>query len=125
MEENREEFLSEDSLADATPLELARAARLVLDNKKGRDIKILKPDEITGIADYLVVCTATSNTHVRALAGEIEYQLERRGVRPTHIDGRDNGSWSVLDYSSVIVHVFNREAREFYNLEKLCETTEE
>lgn len=107
------------SLYDAEPMEIARAIETVLDNKKGRDIKILNPDESVGLADHLVVCTATSNTHVRALAGEVEYQLEQRDLRPLHIDGRDNGSWVAIDYGSVIVHIFNREAREFYNLEKL------
>lgn len=108
-----------ESLVGAEPMALARAIEEILDNKKGMNIKLLYTDDLTGIADYFVVCTATSNTHVKALAGEVEYQLERRGVHTYHMDGRDNGSWVVLDYSSVIVHIFNREAREFYNLEKL------
>lgn len=108
-----------ESLVGAEPMVLAKAVEEILDNKKGMNIKLLYTDDLTGIADYFVVCTATSNTHVKALAGEVEYQLERRGVHTYHMDGRDNGSWVVLDYSSVIVHIFNREAREFYNLEKL------
>lgn len=108
-----------ESLVGAEPMALARTIEEILDNKKGMNIKLLYTDDLTGIADYFVVCTATSNTHVKALAGEVEYQLERRGVHTYHMDGRDNGSWVVLDYSSVIVHIFNREAREFYNLEKL------
>lgn len=112
-----------ESLVGAEPMALARAIEEILDNKKGMNIKLLYTDDLTGIADYFVVCTATSNTHVKALAGEVEYQLERRGVHTYHMDGRDNGSWVVLDYSSVIVHIFNREAREFYNLEKLYDHT--
>lgn len=111
------------SLKDATPLEVAKAVETFLDNKKGRDIKVLHIEDVSNIADYFVVCTATSNTHVKALSGEVEYQLERRDILPYHIEGRDNNSWVVLDYCNVIVHIFNREARDFYNLEKLYENT--
>ena len=111
------------SLENATPLEVAKAIETFLDNKKGRDIKVLHVEDVTSIADYFVVCTATSNTHVKALSGEVEYQLERRGVNAYHIEGRDNNSWVVLDYCNVLVHIFNREARDFYNLDKLYENT--
>ena len=111
------------SLENAAPLEVAKAVETFLDNKKGRDIKVLHVEDVTSIADYFVVCTATSNTHVKALSGEVEYELERRGVNAYHIEGRDNNSWVVLDYCNVIVHIFNREARDFYNLDKLYENT--
>ena len=111
------------SLENASPLEVAKAVETFLDNKKGRDIKVLHVEDVSNIADYFVVCTATSNTHVKALSGEVEYQLERRGVNAYHIEGRDNNSWVVLDYCNVMVHIFNREARDFYNLEKLYENT--
>ena len=111
------------SLENATPIEVAKAIETFLDNKKGRDIKVLHVEDVTSIADYFVVCTATSNTHVKALSGEVEYQLERRGVNAYHIEGRDNNSWVVLDYCNVLVHIFNREARDFYNLDKLYEST--
>ncbi len=111
------------SLENASPLEVAKAIETFLDNKKGRDIKVLHVEDVSNIADYFVVCTATSNTHVKALSGEVEYQLERRGVTPYHIEGRDNNSWVVLDYCNVLVHIFNREARDFYNLDKLYENT--
>jgi ribosome-associated protein len=111
------------SLENATPLEVAKAIETFLDNKKGRDIKVLHVEDVSNIANYFVVCTATSNTHVKALSGEVEYQLERRGVNAYHIEGRDNNSWVVLDYCNVMVHIFNREARDFYNLEKLYENT--
>ena len=103
--------------------ELADAIADVLDSKKGRDIKVLHVEDVTSIADYFVVCTATSNTHVKALSGEVEYQLERRGINAYHIEGRDNNSWVVLDFCNVLVHIFNREARDFYNLDKLYENT--
>ena len=113
------------SLENASPLEVARAIESFHDNKKGRDIKALHVEDVSNIADYFVVCTATSNTHVKALSGEVEYQLERRGVNAYHIEGRDNNSWVVLDYCNVLVHIFNREARDFYNLDKLYENTTE
>ena len=113
------------SLENASPLEVARAIESFLDNKKGRDIKVLHVEDVSNIADYFVVCTATSNTHVKALSGEVEYQLERRGVNAYQIEGRDNNSWVVLDYCNVLVHIFNREARDFYNLDKLYENTTE
>ena len=113
------------SLENATPLEIAKAIETFLDNKKGRDIKVLHVEDISNIADYFVVCTATSNTHVKALSGEVEYQLDRRGVNAYHIEGRDNNSWVVLDYCNVMVHIFNREARDFYNLDKLYGDSEE
>ena len=113
------------SLENASPLEVAKAIESFLDNKKGRDIKVLHVEDVSNIADYFVVCTATSNTHVKALSGEVEYQLERRGVNAYHIEGRDNNSWVVLDYCNVLVHIFNREARDFYNLDKLYENTTE
>ena len=111
------------SLENASPLEVAKAVEEFLDNKKGKDIKVLHVEDVSNIADYFVVCTATSNTHVKALSGEVEYQLGRRGVNAYHIEGRDNNSWVVLDYCNVIVHIFNREARDFYNLDKLYENT--
>ena len=111
------------SLENASPLEVAKAVENFLDNKKGRDIKVLHVEDVSNIADYFVVCTATSNTHVKALSGEVEYQLERRGITPYHIEGRDNNSWVVLDSCNVLVHIFNREARDFYNLDKLYENT--
>lgn len=113
------------SLKGASSYEQAKAIANFLDSKKGMDVKILHVEEVSSVADYFVVCTATSSTHVRALAGEVEYQMERRGVDPYHIEGRDNNSWIVLDYCSVLVHVFNREAREFYNIDKLYQNTTE
>ncbi len=107
------------SLKDATPEELAQAIYNVLDNKKGKDVKIMPVGDKTIIADYFVLANGNTSTHVRSLADEVEYQLSLAGVDPAHVEGRDGNSWRVLDYSSVIVHVFDREAREFYNLDKL------
>ena len=105
----------------ANAKELAEAIAEVLDSKKARDIKVLYVEDKTVIAEYFVVCTGNSSTQVKALAGEVEYKLGLRGVDPYSVEGRDNNSWLLLDYSNVIVHIFSREAREFYNLDKLYE----
>ncbi|MGM9683273.1 MAG: ribosome silencing factor [Eubacteriales bacterium] len=106
-------------LTDAGAFEIAQAISDVLDSKKGHDIKILHVEDKTVIAEYFVLCTGNSSTQVKALVNETEFQMAQRGVMPYNIEGRDNNSWILMDYSNVIVHVFSREAREFYNLEKL------
>lgn len=98
----------------------------ILDEKKAHDIKILRVTEKTVIADYFVIAHGTSRTQVNALADEVEYQLgEKMGLKPSAIEGRGQGSWVLLDYDSVIVHVFDPKMRDFYNLEKLWAQAEE
>ena len=116
------EMINTDTLkvldaADAKAV--AEAIAEVLDSKKGHDIKVMYVEEKTVIAEYFVLCTGNSSTQIKALSGEVEYKLGLRGVQPYGIEGRDNNAWIVLDYSNVIVHIFSREARDFYNLDKL------
>ena len=106
-------------LNDAAPEELAHAIFDILDAKKGQKIKVLRVHDQTVITDYFVICTGNSSTQIKALAGETEYRIGLRGVQPYGVEGRDNNSWLLLDYSNVIVHIFSRESREFYNLDKL------
>ncbi len=89
-----------------------------LNNKKAKELNAIKISELTVIGDYFVLATATSSTHVRALCDEVEDVLEAEGVRPDHIEGKSTG-WIVLDYGSVIVHIFTRDQREFYDLDKM------
>ena len=98
---------------------LAEAIAEVLDSKKGIDIKVLRVDDKTVIAEYFVLCTGNSSTQIKGLAGEVEFRIGERGLAPYGVEGRDNNSWLILDYSNVIVHIFSRESREFYNLDKL------
>lgn len=107
------------------PDALAEAAVRILDEKKARGLKLLHVEKKTIIADYFVICSATSNTAVRALANELEFKLGERGIYPAHLDGLNEATWVVMDYSSVIVHIFNGETRSFYNLEKLWSEAEE
>ena len=113
--------MSTEPIDPANAKELAEAIAEALDAKKAKDIKVLYVEDKTVIAEYFVICTGNSTTQVKALAGEVEYRIGLRGVEPYGIEGRDNGTWLVLDYSNVIVHIFGREAREFYNLDKLYE----
>ena len=107
------------TLVGATPEELSEAIALFLDNKRGRQIKIIPMKGKSDICDFMVLATGTSNTHVQTLGREVEYEMGRRGIDPLHVEGRDNNTWSVLDYSHIMVHVFTRETRDFYNLDKL------
>jgi ribosome-associated protein len=101
-------------------LDIVKKIVKALDDKKGNDIQVIKIEELTIVADYFVICTANSNTHVRSLADEVEYQLEEAGIMPDHIEGRSTG-WVLLEYAGVVVHVFLEESRNYYNLERLWE----
>ena len=107
-----------ENLENATPEELANKIAEVLDNKKARDVKVLYVGDKTVIADYFVLANGNTGTHVRALADEVEYKIGLAGVTP-HLAEMKADNWKVLDYCNVIVHVFDREAREFYKLDKL------
>ena len=99
-------------------IELANEIVKVLDKKKAIDIKMIHITEYSIVADYFIIASGTSNTHVKSLADDVEYELKQLGVEPDHIEGRATG-WILLDYGSVIVHVFTPESREYYNLERL------
>ena len=117
MEENRNEEIK--SLNGAEPEALAQAIADILDNKKAKDVKIIKVGDKTIIADYFVLANGNTSTHVRSLADEVEFKLALAGVEAIRRDGGSGADWRVLDYASVIVHIFDREAREFYKLDKL------
>ncbi len=99
--------------------ELALAAAKALDSKKGRDIKVIGIDKITTLADYFVICSGRSNTQINALCDEVEKELDKLGETPLHREGYRGGTWVLLDYGCITVHVFNEEARAFYSLERL------
>ena len=101
-------------------LDIVKRIVKAIDDKKGNDIQVIRINELTIVADYFVIATANSNTHVRALADEVEYQLEEAGIKADHIEGRATG-WVLLEYKGVVVHIFLEEARNYYNLERLWE----
>lgn len=102
-----------------TSLETAKIAAKALDGKKAHDIRVLKIDGVSVLADYMVIAAGTNSTQIKAMSEEVEYQLDEAGVSVSHIEGHRNDSWILLDYVDVIVHVFSEEAREFYGLERL------
>lgn len=101
------------------PIELAQFCVSTLDKKNASDIKLFKVDEQTIIADYYVICSGRSTTHVNALSDEVEFQTGEKGVQMLRVDGRGTGTWVLMDYGSVLVHIFTKDQRDFYKLEKL------
>ena len=99
--------------------EVALTVTKALDEKKGMNIKLLKIDKVSSLADYFLICTGTSNTHVKTLCDYAEYAMEQLGEPMLGREGHRGNSWELLDYGSIVVHVFTEEAREFYALERL------
>lgn len=115
--DNQRDLPEEKALESGKALALKIAS--ILDEKKAHDIKIINVNKKTIIADYFVIAGGSSRTQVNSLADEVEYKLGLEGIVPARIEGRGDGSWVILDFNSVIVHVFGRDARDFYKLEKL------
>ena len=99
--------------------EVAYEVTNALDSKKGMDIQLLKIDKVSSLADYFLICTGTSNTHVKTLCDYAEDTMEQLGEPLLGREGHRGNSWELLDFGSVVVHVFTLEAREFYSLERL------
>ena len=102
-----------------TSLELACEVAKLLDRKKAADILALEIKDLTAIGDYFVIASAGSTTQVKALADEVEEQLSKLGYEPRRREGYQSAQWILLDYYDVIVHIFYKETREFYSLERL------
>ncbi len=98
--------------------EILNTAVKELEDKKAIDLKVIKIDNITDLADYFVIATATSSTHVRALSDYVETKLSENGVEPHHKETKAH-DWMLLDYNDVVIHIFDRKAREFYDLERI------
>lgn len=111
------------SLENADARELALACKDVLDSKKATNLALISVEGRSDITDYLVLATGSSGPHVKALADELEFRIGERGVHPLHADGVGTRSWQIVDYGTVMVHIFDRESREFFNLDKLYKET--
>ena len=107
------------------PKEIALAVTKALDEKKGMDIKLLKIDKVSSLADYFLICTGTANTHVKTLCDYAEYTLEQLGETMLGREGHRGNSWELLDYGTIVIHIFTEEAREFYALERLWADAEQ
>ena len=90
-----------------------------LEDKKGKEIELINIKEISALTDCFVICSGTSNVHVRALADEVQGKLMKDGIRPLTTCGYKSAEWILLDYGQVLVHIFSTEARAFYNIERL------
>ena len=102
-----------------TAKEVAYEVTKALDAKKGLNLKLLRINDVSSLADYFVICTGTSNTHVKTLCDYAEYTMEQLGEPMLGREGHRGNSWELLDFGSVVIHVFTEEAREFYALERL------
>ena len=99
--------------------EVAALAAKALDAKMGEDIRLIGITDISTLADYFLICTATSSTHVKTLCDAVEEAMDEAGEPMLSREGHRGGTWVLLDYGCIAVHVFNAEAREFYGLERL------
>ena len=107
-----------------TPAEIAAVAAKALDDKKAQDVKVLKTIEQTVLADYFVICHGSSAPHIKALVDEVDRQLSLAGEPPIRREGLRSDIWVLMDFGSVIVHVFTDEARKFYDIERLWSDSE-
>ena len=108
-----------------SPEQIVTAAVKALDDKSAKDIKVLHIAEKTVLADYFIICNGTSSTHVKALVDEVDKQLSELGEPPHKMEGQRSDIWVLMDFGSVVVHIFTDEGRKFYNLERLWNDSEE
>ena len=99
--------------------ELAKIAYNALDEKKGINISIIDISEISTLADYFIIAGGNNENQVKALANSVEEEMYKVDCKPKHIEGFDNANWILMDFSDIIVHVFNEEDRLFYDLERI------
>lgn len=99
--------------------EIAELAAKSAVDRKALDVVVLDLRGLSSFTDYFVICSGTSDTHVEGIAENIEEKLDEQNVRLWHREGVKKASWILLDYIDVIVHVFTKDSREFYSLERL------
>ena len=99
--------------------ELAKIAYNALDEKKGINMSIIDISEISTLADYFIIAGGNNENQVKALANSVEEEMYKVDCKPKHIEGFDNANWILMDFSDIIVHVFNEEDRLFYDLERI------
>ncbi len=102
-----------------TTKEIALAAAKALDEKKGIGIRLLEVTDVTTLAEYFLICTGSSNTHINTLCDAVEEAVEKTGEPLLHREGHRSGTWVLLDFGALVVHVFTEETRSFYDLERL------
>lgn len=106
-------------MSNMNPEKIKNHVVAAVEDMKGNDIRVIDINDISDFADYMVVVSGTSDTHVRAIAREASNQLRKSGVMPLSEDGADVGEWVLVDFGDVVLHVMRPEVREYYDLEKL------
>ena len=96
-----------------------KIALKAVDDKKGLDVVVLDVSGVATFTDYFILCTGDSSRQIQAIADEVESKLRAAGIRPTHVEGYRNAEWVLMDYLGLVVHVFSRNARNYYDLERL------
>jgi len=96
-----------------------------LDSKKAQNIKVVKISNLTILAEYFIIANGNSTTQTKSLANEVDFKLSQEGIQPTRTEGYASATWIVLDYSDIIVHVFCKDTRDYYQLERLWADGEE
>ena len=102
-----------------TAKEAAAVAAKALDAKLGVDIQLIEITDVSTLADYFLICTASSSTHVKTLCDAVEEAMDNAGEPMLSREGHRSGTWVLMDFDCVVVHVFTQETRAFYNLERL------
>lgn len=95
-----------------------------IDSKNGQDVTVLDVRELTSIADFFIIASGNSSTQVTAIADEVEFKMEEAGFEKVNREGYSSARWVLLDYMDIIVHIFHKDEREYYDLERLWETME-
>lgn len=99
--------------------QMVQLAAFAAGEKKAKEIRVLDIRSISSVADYFLLCSGTSTTHVRSIADSVEEMLNKQGLRIHHTEGYQNGKWILLDFGDVVIHVMQQDERSFYNLERL------
>lgn len=107
------------NFTNAEPLALAEELVRILYQKGATDIQLFAAGEDSSLTDYHLIATGRSSTHVKSLGDDLDYEMGERGVNARSVEGKSGGSWILLDYITVIVHIFDAASREFYRLERL------
>ncbi|HKI85728.1 MAG TPA: ribosome silencing factor [Thermoanaerobaculia bacterium] len=111
--------MNEAAATKTDTVDRVRAVAAAALDRKALDLKILDLSGVSDFTDYFIVCSGGSDRQVRAIADHVEECLREQGVRPLHSEGRELGRWVLLDYGDLLLHVFDQETREFYQLERL------
>ncbi|MGI5971362.1 MAG: ribosome silencing factor [Oscillospiraceae bacterium] len=106
-------------MAEISSFELTKEIYSALNDKLANNVKVLETREITILADYFIICSANSTTHIKTLADAVEKKSRELGEPPRHIEGYRSGGWVLVDLGCLIVHIFLEDVRAFYDLERL------